>query len=167
VADVSVQQDEYLKPEDVTVFRNKSNNLCVRIKDVGEWEKVVVKLAFPYSAPGHFIVLSCDEKEIGVIRDLDRVADDSRALLKEMLAKRYHIPQIKRIYSVEQVRNATRWSVETDKGRRSFEVRDSYNFRFIENSGSIVIIDVDANRFRISDLKALDEESRKLLDMYM
>ena len=161
------EQDVHcIRPEDLVVFRNESKNLCVRVEGRGDWEKVVVKLAFPYSDPEHFVVLSQEEEEIGVVRDLQDVEEQSRALLKEMLAKRYHIPQIQRILSIEEIHNATRWTVETNRGRRTFEVRNSDNFRWLKD-GAIVVIDVEANRFRISAPGALDKESRRLLDSYL
>ena len=167
MAEANIRQcQDYIAPEDLKVFRNGSNNLCVRIEGRGEWEKVTVRLAFPYSDPGHFIVLSHEEREIGVIRDLHQAEENSRALLKEMMAKRYHVPEITIIVSIEEVRNAMRWTVETDKGCRSFDVRDRYNFRRIRG-GAIIIVDVEANRFRISDPSALGEESQKLLDIYL
>ena len=81
------------------------------------------------------------------------------------MAKRCHIPEIQRIVSIEEVHNATRWTVETDCGRRDFEVQDRHNFRRVREGG-LVIVDVEANRFRIPDLSALDEESHDLLDRY-
>ena len=163
----SNEQDvDFIPPEDLEVFSNESKNLCVRVEGRGTWEKVAVKLAFPYSGPEHFVVLSQEEEEIGMVRDLRQVDEQSRALLKEMLAKRYHMPEIQRILSIEEIHNATRWTVETDKGRRSFEVRNSDNFRRLRGGG-IVIIDVEANRFRISDRSALDKDSERLLDSYL
>jgi len=160
------QDVHYIEPEKLTVFRNESKNLCVRVDGRGEWEKVVVKLAFPYSDPEHFVVLSQEEEEIGIVRDLQEVDEQSRSLLKEMLSKRYHIPEIQRVLSIEEVHNATRWTVETDRGRRTFEVRNSNNFRWLKD-GTVVIIDVDANRFRISARSALDRDSQRLLDAYL
>lgn len=157
--------DHCIAPEGLRAFRNESNNLCVRIRGRGEWEKVVVRVAFPYSDPAHYVVLFHDEQEIGVVSDLTDLDPHSGRLLKEMVAKRYHVPEVKRILAIEEAHNATRWDVETDMGQRSFEVQDRDNFRRVRGGG-VVIIDVDTNRFRIPDVTALDKHSRKLMDMY-
>ncbi len=162
---MSTTQDCFLPAEDVDVFMNDSGNVAVRVRDRGQWDKAVAKLAFPYSDPEHHVVLFKDDEEIGIIRDLHELKCDSRRLLREMLEQRYHIPEINRILSIEEAHNSTQWTVLTDRGERSFQVQDRDNFRRIRGRG-IVVIDVDANRFRIPDPDALDAESRTLMDMY-
>ena len=73
---------------------------------------------------------------------------------------------LERILAVEEVHNATRWHVETDNGPRSFEVQSRRNFRRVDDGG-LIIIDVDTNRFRIPDRRALDAGSRDLLDLHI
>lgn len=160
-----VEEEEYIQPEDLKVFRDESNNLCVRIKGRGGWSKVAVRQAFPYSDPGRFLVLSQDEEEIGIIRDLAELDEGSRRLLGEALGKRYHVPVIEKIESVEDAHNATRWVVETDKGRRQFLVRDRHNFRRIKGRG-LIIVDVDGGRYLIPADATLDKQSLKLLEMH-
>ena len=160
------QESQCIDPRALSVFRNESQNLCARIRARGEWEKVAVRRAFPYSDADHYIALYVEEEEIGIIRDLAELDADSRALLEETLRKRYHIPVIERILSVEDTHNATRWRVVTDRGERSFEVHSRRSFRRLPG-GALVIIDVDANRFRISDRKALDKQSRDLLELHI
>ena len=126
---------------------------------------MAVRLAFPYSDPDHYVVLYHEEEEIGIIQDPGELDDESRRVLEQMVEKRYHIPAVQRIEDIEEIHNATRWIVETDRGERSFEVRDRHNFRRI-GTGEIIVVDVDANRFRIPPRSALDEESQKLLDLY-
>ncbi|MGD2175115.1 MAG: DUF1854 domain-containing protein, partial [Candidatus Brocadiaceae bacterium] len=122
-------------------------------------------LAFPYSEPDRFVILYQDEEEIGVVGDLEELDDESRTVLREVLEKRYHIPRIQRVLSVDDAHNATRWTVETDRGRREFLVRDRHNFRRIKGKG-LIIVDVDGGRFLIPREAVFDKQSQKLLDMH-
>lgn len=160
-----VEEHQYIAPEGLTVFRDESNNVRARIEGQGEWEKVVPKLAFPYSDPDRFVILLSEGEEIGMLRELSELEEDSRRLLRELLEKRYHVPEIKRIIDVDDAHNAHRWTVETDKGVRRFLVRDRHNFRRIRGVGKI-IIDVDGSRFFIPRGADLDPQSRKLLDLH-
>jgi len=155
--------NECLDPRDLTVFRDGSNNLCVRIRDRGQWEKVTVRLTFPYSDPDHYVALFHDGEEIGIVRDLGELREDSRALLRGELTKRYHVPRIERILAVQETSNAAVWTVLTDRGERELMVRDRHNFRHFRG-GDVIIVDVDGNRFRIPRDTMFDRQSQRLLD---
>lgn len=155
----------YVEPDRLTITKDESNNLCVAIDGEGEWRKVAVKLAFPYSEPESFVALLADDEEVGIIRDLSELDEDSAALMREALQKRYHIPVIESIVSVDDAHNATRWTVETDRGRRSFLVRDRHNFLRIKH-GDKIIIDVDGGRYRLPRERRYDKQSQKLLDLH-
>ena len=155
----------HIPAEKLEIYRDEHNNLCARIEGRGNWQKISVKRAFPYSEPENFIVLYSDEEEIGVIPNMNALDKRSHHVLEQALTERYHIPVIEEIIEIEEIHNATRWSVQTDRGVRDFEIQDRNNFRRIRGGG-IIIVDVDANRFRIPDRNTLDPQSRKLLEMY-
>ena len=123
------------------------------------------KLAFPYSAPESFVLLTQNEESIGTVRDLADLDADSQAVLREALRTRYHIPEIVGVVSVHEDHSAAMWVVETDRGPRELLVRDRHNFRRVKG-GDVIIVDVDGNRFRISRDRIFDRESQKLLDLY-
>ena len=150
----------YIDPRNLRVYRNQSQNVCARVEGRGEWEKVVLKLAFPYSEPrNHIILATAEEQEIGVITEPEALDEDSRLLLEEVLQKRYYIPVIRRIISVKDAHESTRWFVETDRGLRSFNVQDTDNFKQVVG-GKIIITDIDENRFCIPSRTAMSLGSR-------
>jgi len=159
--DAAIQ--DYIAPEDLRIFRDDSNNLSVEIKGHRTWNKVVARLAFPYSDPSHFVILMRDDEEIGVVRDVSELEQGSRALLEEALAKRYHIPEILRVLDITESNSAAIWVVETDRGPREFMVRDRHNFRRFRG-GDLIIVDVDGNRFRIARDRVFDADSQRLMD---
>lgn len=161
-----VKNHDFTKPGDLKVFRDDSNNLAVEVKGRGRWAKVAIRLAFPYSDPEHYIALVHDGEQVGMVRDLGELEPESRAVLREALKMRYHVPEVLRILDVREDRNAAVWSIETDRGPRHLTVRDRHNFRRIKG-GDTVIVDVDGNRFRLRRDRIFDEESQRLLDTYI
>ena len=159
------QDPRDLRADNVTIRRNEVSNICLRIDGREEWEKVAVKVAFPYTLPGRYVVFTKDGEEVGTLANPGELDRGSRELLGEILEERYLMPAVQRIVSIEDVHNGMCWKVETDRGPRAFEIRDLDSVR--EIGGQIVIVDADGNRFRISDRDMLDPDSQALLDTYV
>jgi hypothetical protein len=161
----NTEQGTYVDPADLRIFRDESNNVCAEINGRGEWKKVAFKLAFPYSDPDRFISIQHEGGQVAILRDVAELGDGSRQVLRDALAKRYHVPEIVRILDVRDGKSAAVWTVETERGTRTLLVRDRHNFRRVKG-GDTIIIDVDGNRFRLRSDRRLDPESQKLLDLY-
>ena len=56
-----------------------------------------------------------------------------------------------------------RWTVETDRGVRTFEIRNRYHDVKVYPDGRVRVRDSDDNRYTIRDYKELDAHSRKLM----
>jgi hypothetical protein len=159
------QQQVYIDPADLRIYRDDSNNICADVEGRGTWQKVAFKLAFPYSDPDRFVSILHEGEQIGMVRHVSELSEDSQLVLREALARRYHIPEVISILDVREGKSAAVWTVETERGPRKLMVRDRHNFRRVQG-GDTIIIDVDGNRFRLSSDRRLDPESQKLLDMY-
>ena len=158
-------ETSYVRPEHLRIYTDESKNLCASVVGKGTFEKVTVKRAFPYTNPHGFIVLLQEKEEVGVIEDVCELDEESRSLLENRLETRYFIPEILSVGQIRETNNTMRWHVRTDRGEREFEVRDRHNFRRVRG-GAVVIVDVDANRYRISAPDLLDERSRNLIEQY-
>lgn len=159
------RQQVYIDPTGLQIFRDDSNNICAEVDGRGKWEKVAFKLAFPYSDPDRFVSILHEGEQIGMLRDVGELSEDSERVLREALARRYHVPEVVSILDVREGKSAAVWTVETERGTRKLMVRDRHNFRRVKG-GDTIIIDVDGNRFRLRGDRRLDPESQKLLDMY-
>ena len=155
----------YASRENTRVFKDESNNVCVEIEGEGEWSKVTARLAFPYSDPERFVILTSEDEEIGIVKDPVELDDESRQIVQEMVERRYHVPTIRRIIDIDDAHNAVRWIVETDRGVRDFLVRDRHNFHRV-TGGDKIVVDVDGCRFRIPRRGNFDPRTRKLLDLH-
>ena len=80
----------------------------------------------------------------------------------EELQKRYFMPKITKINSLEGHFGVTEWDVETAQGDVEFGMRSRYDIVTLEN-GRVLIKDVDGNRYEIENYNKLDLKSIALL----
>ena len=80
------------------------------------------KRALPLSQPERFIVLSAFEGgEIGIIKNLTKLAPESRQIVREELERAYEVLRISRVLEVEReaMTGQIRWRVEIENGEDS------------------------------------------------
>jgi len=159
-----------LNAQKLSIYRETSGNLKVKIE--GETEEYLFKpiKCFPLTDTEHYLSLFKKtvegeiKEEIAIIDDFNKLDENSRKLLDEELDKSYSITCIKRIFSVEQTKNTTKWRVDTDRGEQTFEVRHQSEIYMIQPS-LVVIEDVQGNVFLVNP-DQLDSKSRSLLEIY-
>jgi hypothetical protein len=116
--------------------------------------------AFPLSWPLETVVFfDAEGEEIGVMKQVGALDQDSQRVLLEELDKAYFMPRIEAIVNLQENLGVERWLVLTDKGERTFEVRSPRrNVRSIGNS-RVIIKDVDGNRYEVRNWRRLDRGS--------
>ena len=161
------QELRVLDPEDATFWRDRFGQLMLKLADGQEYREVVLTLAFPLTHPSRMLVVrDSDLHEIGVIDDYLTVDEQSRKLLEEELEKAYFVPRITRILSADQEHGLATFEVETDRGPRTIQVEFLQRIRFLAG-GRVVMQDVDANRYEISNINDLDARSQAILEPYL
>jgi hypothetical protein len=122
-----------------------------------------IVLCFPFSTPNQWISFrKSDGSEVGLLRSVDGLDEESRRVVETRVKDRYHIPTILRIESIENLSHGTQWQVETEEGMKTFSVRGD---RSINTSEFPKIVMTDATtkqRFIIHDYTDLDRASQKL-----
>jgi len=127
-----------------------------------------VAAAFPLSDPGRMVSVRDEAgKEITIIENINKLDRESMRLLNEMLEKTYFIPEITGVNSVKEKGEIVSWEVETDKGARTFEVRNVRQDVRRLGAKTLVIKDVDRNRYRINDLGQLPVRAQRLIYEYL
>lgn len=141
----------------------RSDNLRL-ILNGEEHEISRVASAFPLSSSLDTVAFfDSDGEEIGVMKNPRALDDPSQELLQEELDKSYFMPRILEIKEMEENLGVESWQVVTDKGERTFEVRDPRrNVRKIADD-RVIIKDVDGNRYEVRDWTQLDRNSIRLL----
>ena len=89
---------------------------------------------------------------------------ESKAAVEECLREYYLIPKITAVTGVSDKHGVLKWSVETDRGARTFQIRNRHSDIKMLYDGRILIRDADDNRYEIENFNALDKTSRKLLN---
>lgn len=130
-------------------------------------EGVIPVHAFPVSAPEeHVALVSSDGHELVWIDRLADLPETSRALVKEELASREFMPEIRAIRQVSSFATPSTWQVETDRGETSFILKGEDDIRRLSPT-TLLIADSHGIHFLVRDTHALDKPSRKLLDRFL
>lgn len=128
---------------------------------------VVPARAFPIAAPDRGIaLLSADGHELAWIECLAELPDGPRALVEAELASREFMPEIRRINQVSSFATPCTWQVETDRGPAAFVLKGEEDIRRL-GAATLLIADSHGIQFLIRDQKALDRNSRKILDRFL
>lgn len=176
----------YLTPENAVFYRTKNGFPAMRAflppkqddleekKDLpNEWQdvgRVWFHRAFPFDVPEEFIsVLDKDGNEYGLVKDLKEFASvpEQKELIESELARKYLMPKILKINSLKSKIGYSYWEVETDVGKKSFTMQDTYRNMFHHNETGVILTDSDGNRYEIADTSKLDPRSYRKIELYL
>ena len=156
---------DFLDSKDVRIYLDEFEDLTLETGDGSVYQSLTAVRAFPLTSPDRFITIKNEDgSEIGTIGDISNLGPESRSTLLEVLDRSYFIPMIETVIGIEARFNVPEWSVETDRGPRTFEIRSSRRDIRILNDGKILIRDADGNRFLIPDYRRLEPKSRALVE---
>ena len=119
---------------------------------------------FPVSGLDKYITLLDSEGvERAIVRDISQLLPESRAALERSLMEYYMIPRILRFVKMSENFKIWMWTVETDRGEYTFEVRDHINSVRELFDGRVLIKDASDNRYEIPNINALDARSKRMI----
>ncbi|MFM7320712.1 MAG: DUF1854 domain-containing protein [Armatimonadota bacterium] len=160
----------FLDPTTVRCFRTGGDALRATISDpvLGperSWLRVQVARAFPLRAPeGHIGLRDGKDADIGMLRSLEGLDPQSRALIEEEMERRYFLPRVTRVRSVRREFETITWEVDTDRGPRTFHVQNLREAVLDLGNGRVVITDRSGNRVEFPDVRRADRETRSVLE---
>lgn len=122
---------------------------------------------FPLTAPTSWIAI-CDEAghELVCIDDLSTLDAGTRQTLELELQRREFAPIIERIISVSSNTEPSEWTVETDRGRTKFVLKNEEDIRRLGTHG-VLILDAHRIRYVIPDERQLDAASKRVVEWYV
>ncbi len=130
-----------------------------------KYEELEAHRLFPKSGSTKCIALMThDGEQIAIIRDIKALDSDSAAAVENSLREYYMIPKIKRFITMSEKFQIWMWTVETDHGVITFEIRDHIASVKPLYDGRVLIKDADDNRYEVPDIKKLDNRSRRMLE---
>ncbi len=119
---------------------------------------------FPVSREDKYItLLDTDGDEVAIIKELASLSEESRAAVKYSLDDYYLVPKIIKIISTGEKYGTLRWTVETDRGIKSFDIRNRNHDIKVYKDGKVRVRDSDDNRYTIDNYNELDPHSKARL----
>jgi len=145
-------------------FYHPQDRLRLTIGDNSSYTSVVPAWAAPLTLPNQYLsILDGAGKQILMFKNLDEIPAESRPAIEEELRRRYLTSIIQRVISARSEFGVSYWKVETDRGILEFVAQSLQENAQWLSATQLLIVDIDANRFEIPDIDALDEKSRMLL----
>jgi len=157
-----------IDPTTARLWVDEFDELYLRIDDGEPRGPLTVQRAFPISMADEFLSLKDSSGgEIAVIRRLDRFDSHSRAAIQSQPEWAYFASTITAIHSIEIAYHVPHWDVETDRGRRVFELHSSRRDIRVLPGGRVLIRDADGNLYEIPDVRRLDVASHAFVEDYI
>ena len=154
----------------VAAFKNENKFLTLTLSEDGEekyYNRVFLHRAFPYELLWEYIsVLDAENKEIGLIYNIEDFDEDTVEILRTELERKYFSPVIASIESVKERYGFSYWKVVTSDGKKTtFTMQDTYRNIVHTGEDSLLLLDVDGNRFTIESVAELDRKSYRKIEI--
>lgn len=154
-----------LQAKELRLLKNKRGALCLMLKDERGYPDVKPSRAFPLTIPNDYVEFrDSGGKAIGLLVEVGKLGTDDKVLLDEALTRRYFSPQITRVVRYKESFGLHIFEVETDRGPRTFSVRNLNSDVRLLGDGRYRIKDTDGTTYDILDLGSLDAASQAILD---
>jgi len=149
----------------------RENLYCVRLtlKDGTVYGNLEPRRLFPISNHTMYIsLLDSREKEIAFVRDIEAIDEDSRGAIEGCLKEYYMIPKIKKVIKCVDRFGVLKWTVETDRGEITFDIRNrNSDIKHLYGTNRVIIRDSNDNRYEIPDVENMDAHSSRQLFAYL
>lgn len=154
-------------PEDFELRRNPHGRLVYVGSDGDERIGVVPVRAFPIEAPDEGVsLISAEGHELLWIASLDDLPSAQRQLLRDELAAREFVPELRRLVKVSTFSTPSVWDIETDRGPTQLVLKGEEDIRRLPQGG-LLITSGHGIVFIVRDTAALDRPSRRLLERFL
>ena len=139
-----------------------------------DYKHVTLKRALPIGLPMEYIsVTNSENEEIGILKKLEDLSEDQYIIVLDELNSRYYCPEIMEIKSVKDKLGYVYMELiisvsGSDKTHtKNCAVKDvNKNIRMLTDD-SLIIYDVDGNRYTIDSLSKLGKNNVKKLEPYL
>lgn len=150
------------KDDKIVHFEN--NLVTLKTADGRVFERLEPRRLFPVSRADIYItLLDTEGVEVALIKALTDIDSESRKVVETSLDDYYLVPHITRIISTGEKYGTLRWTVETDRGIKNFDIRNRNHDIKMFKDGKVRVRDSDDNRYVIDDYMKLDAHSRARL----
>jgi len=153
-----------LGPDDIYVSRGKGGVLQ-GVVDGRPYEELIAYRAFPFRCATEYIsIRDAKDEELGIVRDIAELNEESAAELARELELRYFLPKVTRVDSVKFKSGLWVWELQTHLGPTSLAMRNLHDHVQAPGGSRIVLVDLSGKRCEIPDWRELDAHSRRQLE---
>ena len=158
---------EFLDPQKCA-FSFNDNGFLIFTSDNESKGRVKLIRTYPYTLNDEYICIhDLDDNELGIIRDLNELDDASKDSARKELQNRYYCPTISAVKGVKERMGNFYFETVIDNKPKNFTVRDiTKNMRFAGGK-TLLIFDMDGNRYVIPEFENIEEKSKRLLEPYL
>jgi len=154
-----------MNPADLNLFHQPKDTLRMTVGEHRSYISVKPVWSSPLTYPNRYLaLLNSKGEEIIMIADPKALKPDAYEAVKEELSRRYLTATVTSIISAKGEFGSTYWHVETNRGTRDFVTQSLQENAQWLSPKHLMLIDVDGNRFEITDTTALDEKSRRFIE---
>lgn len=160
--------DEIFIPDEKLILRRTPEGDAVAELDGRKVLIGHILSVYPITNRQHFVSLrDVEGEEIGILEQAHELDGQSKKILREELERSHFLPKINDVFSIEERLSLFTFRVNTDKGPRTFEVRNPRrNVRSV-GGGRYIIKDVDGNRYDIPKLSNLGPKSQNRMTEFI
>lgn len=158
---------EFLSPEKCNFSFNQNNFLIMTLEEESKGRVKLIR-TYPYSLTDEYIcVHDLEDNEIGIIKTLADLDNDSREACIKELESRYYCPTVTTVKSIKERMGHFYFETIIDGKEKKFTVRDiTRNLRYASEN-TLLIFDMDGNRYVIPEFEKIEEKSKRLLEPYL
>lgn len=159
----------FITKENARFFETKGGFVGMDYNGI-QFERVKITRLFPFTDSNKFISVRTPEensKEIGLIKDLDSMPEDVKAMINKQLDLTYFTPVIKKIFNIKDDYGYAYFHVLTDKGECKFAINMGGSAVAKLSDTRLIITDLDENRFEIKDVTKLTHKEQRKLDLFL
>jgi len=138
-----------------------------------DYKHIILRRIMPLQQPMSYIsVADTENKEIGILKAVSDLPQDQQKIVINELDNRYYSPEVLEVVSVQDKLGYVymEMHLKNKQGKeykKNCAVKDvSRNIRMLSDT-SVIIFDVDGNRYIISDIARLNRQSMRKLDAYL
>lgn len=158
---------EFLNPQECRFFRNNNGFLIFSLNNENKG-RIKLSRSYPFSRPNEYICISdLEDKEIGILRDIAELDKSSKELAEAELNTRYYCPTITEIKAIKEKMGHFYFETKIGDKEKNFTVKNiTRNIRFA-GEDTLLIFDMDGNRFIMPEFSKTDIKSKRLLEPYL
>ena len=158
--------------KETTFYATEGGFVGVKVKGE-DYPHVILRRVMPLQQPMEYIsVADPDNKEIGILKSVFDLPVEQQEIVIRELDNRYYAPEVLEVVSVQDKLGYVymEMRLKNKQGKeytKNCAVKDvSRNIRMVTPT-SVIIFDVDGNRYVIKDVANLNRHSMRKLDAYL